>query len=115
LTVGELNIYPFNYFAAGVVGVLTVFALPLLSRDKIVTDVQVIQTVWVGVHAVGYCMYMFGLDPDVYDDFQIFLNLFQILWILWARNDSEDRCLHIDGFDGIRDADNDMYRFNLKG
>lgn len=113
-TLGSSQIYPFLYFAAGLIGVLTVLALPLLGNDKLVFDVRVIQTFWIGIHGLGFFMYMIGLDPDFYDDFQTFLNLFQILWILWARHDTEDRCLHTDGFDGIHDVDIDLYRFNHK-
>lgn len=96
--------YPLAYFLAGLAGVLTVWLLPLFGNSKLVKDIQILQTIWVAVHALGFVLYMFGFDPDFYDNIQIFLNLTQILWLVWARHDDSNYSLHDDGLGRFRNS-----------
>jgi hypothetical protein len=96
--------YPLAYFLAGLAGAVTVWLLPLLGTHKLIKDIQIIQTFWVAVHALGFVMYMFGFDPDFYDNIQIFLNLTQILWLVWARHDDTNYSLCDDGLGRVRNS-----------
>lgn len=96
--------YPLAYFLAGLAGALTVWLLPLLGNSKLVKDIQILQTIWVAVHALGFVLYMFGFDPDFYDNIQIFLNLTQILWLVWARHGDSNYSLHNDGLGRFRNS-----------
>lgn len=87
LAVGELNKYPLQYFLAGFAGVLTVWLVGLMGASPLVRDVQIIQTVFIGIHFYGFLIYMFGLDPDSYEAIQTLTAWFQFLWILFARYD----------------------------
>lgn len=102
--------YPLAYFLAGLAGALTVWLLNLFRDCALVRDVQIIQTVWVGLHAFGFVLYMFYFEPDLYDHAQIFLHLIQILWIVLAHNDDANGRLYGDGAGRFRDAPTRLYR-----
>lgn len=104
--------FPITYFYAGVAGVVTVTTLSFFGKSLIIRDVQIIQTVWVGVHALGFVMYQTGMSPDTYMTLQTFLEIYQILWILWARHELRDHRFNDHGSDGVHKPDNSMYKLN---
>jgi hypothetical protein len=104
--------FPMTYFYAGVAGVFTVATLSFFGRSLIIRDVQLIQTVWVGIHALGFVMYQAGMPPNTYMSLQTFLEIYQFLWIFWARHDIRNHRTDDHGRDGIRKPDNIMHYFN---
>lgn len=104
VTAGNLNEYPLQYFLAGFAGVATVWLVGIMGTSPLVRDVQIIQTVFILLHCYGFIIYMLRLDPYTYFDMQIALEVFQILWILFARHDvrryrrynhGSDKLLHV--------------------
>ena len=104
--------FPMTYFYAGIAGVFTVATLSFFGRSLIIRDVQLIQTVWVGIHALGFVTYQAGMAPDTYMSLQTFLEIYQFLWIFWARHDIRDHRTDDHGRDGFCKPNNTLHHFN---
>ncbi len=100
-TLGNLGIYPLQYFLAGVAGVLTVWLVGFMGTSILVRDVQIIQTIFIASHLYGFIIYMLRFEPDSYDNIQTVLVWFQILWILFARHDVRRYRLYNHGSDKL--------------
>lgn len=99
LTLGSLDLFPWQYFFAGISGVFSVWFIGLLGSEKIVRDAQIFQTIFIAIHGYGFFIYMIGLDPDSYDNMQFYLLMVQTLWIIWARHDIRGNNLYDHGND----------------
>lgn len=111
----DLDVFPLNYFYAAIVGGITVGILFMFGSSKIVKDIQIIHIIWVGVHAVGFIMYMCYLPPDVYNGSQYVLHIVQLLWLIFARHDIQRLRLYHDRSNRVSNDHTRMYRSNFEG
>lgn len=113
--IAGLNEYPLIYFLAGLAGVATVLLLPLFGNSQLVKDVRIIQTIWIGVHAFGFVLYMFYFSPELYENMQTVLNITQTLWLIWARHDTTNHRLYDNRADGFFDPNTYLRGSYTKG
>lgn len=113
-TLGNLGIYPLQYFLAGIAGALTVLLVGFMGTSILVRDVQIIQTTFIAVHLYGFIIYMLRFEPDNYDNIQTVLVWFQILWILFARHDVRRHRLYNNGSDKLLHVNSNLHMSSYK-
>lgn len=93
--------YPMSYFLAGFTGAAAVWLVGMMGASPLVRDVQIIQTVFIILHFYGFIIYMLRFEPYTYFYMQISLEVFQSLWILFARHDVRRYRLYNNGNDKL--------------
>ena len=73
----------------------------MMGASPLVRDVQIIQTVFIILHFYGFIIYMLRFEPYTYFYMQISLEVFQALWILFARHDVRRYRLYNNGNDKL--------------
>lgn len=107
--------YPVLYFYAGLAGILTVAFLRLFGKSVLVKRLQILQIIWVAVHAYGFVIYMVYFPPVSYNFIQVILNIAQILIIIVSTNDTTEPIHDFCRVSHVHNDDSDLRRICDQG